>query len=57
MTSHVPKRLPVQFGSQAAMRKYESVYYNLWFWLFLGHLWTSPGIVIFSPDTFLGMPM
>ena len=55
MTSHVPIRHPVAFGSRAP-RKSESVYYNLLFWLFLRHLWTFSGVVIFSPKTFLGKP-
>ena len=33
----------------------ESVYYKLQFWLFLRNYWTSPGLVIFSPETFLGV--
>ena len=40
-----------------APEKSESVYYNIQFWLFLGHFWTSLDMVIFSPKTFLGKPM
>ena len=36
--------------------KSEKVYYNLQFWLFLGHVWTCLGLVIFSTETFLGKP-
>ena len=30
------------------------MYYNLKFWLFLGHFWTFLGLVIISPEMFLG---
>ena len=56
MTSDVPRRHPVTSESRATW-KYESVYYNLQFWLFLGHFWTPLGLVILSPKTFLGKPM
>ena len=54
MTSHCPRRHPMAFGVQAP-RNFESVYYNLQFWLFFRHFWNSPGLVIFSLETFLGV--
>ena len=55
MTSHVSRRHLVVFGSWAP-GKSKSVYYNLQFWLFLGHFWTFLGLVVFSPETFIGVP-
>ena len=55
MTSNVLRRHPVAFEVRAP-GKSESVYYKLQFCLFLGHFWTSPGLVIFSPETFPGKP-
>ena len=42
------------FGARAS-GKFESVYYNLQFWLFLGHFFTSLGLVIFFSEIFLGV--
>ena len=55
MTSHVPRRHPVAFGGRA-LGKSEIMYYNLQFWLFLGHLFTFSGLIIFSPETLLRVP-
>ena len=55
MTYHVRMRHPVPFGARTT-GKSESVYYNLQFWLFLGHFWAPPGVVIFSLEPFIGKP-
>ena len=55
MTSQGPRRHFVAFGTRTPGNS-ESVYYSLQFWLFLGYIWTSPVLVIFSPKTFLGRP-
>ena len=55
MTYHVPRRHPVAFGTRTPVKS-KSVYYNLQFWLFLGHFWTFSDPVIFYPETFLGRP-
>ena len=54
MTYHAFKSHPVTFRARASVKS-ESVYYNLQFWLFLRYFWTSPGLDIFSPETFLGV--
>ena len=55
MSSHYLRRHLVTFGARAP-GKSESLYYNLQFWQFFGHFWTSSCLVIFSPETFLGKP-
>ena len=50
-----PRRHPVAFGARAPENS-ENVYYNLQFWLFLRHFLIFSGLVIFSPETFLGKP-
>ena len=52
---YILRRHPVAFGTRVP-GKSESVYYNLQFWLFLRHFWPSPGLIIFSPETFIGVP-
>ena len=54
MTSHEPRRHPAAFGARTP-RNSESMYHNLQFWLFFGHFWTFLDLVIFSPETFLGV--
>ena len=51
MTSHVPRRHPKVSGTRV-MGKSESVYYNLQFWLFLGHVWTYSAPVLLFSKTF-----
>ena len=55
MTSHDARRHPMASVAQVP-KKSKSVYYNLQFWPFLGHFWTSTGYVTFSPEMFLGKP-
>ena len=52
---HVPWKHPVAFWATSP-RKSESVYYDLQYLLFLGHFWTSLGLVIISPETLLRYP-
>ena len=56
MTSHASRSHLLAFGARA-LEKSESVYYNLQFWLFFWHFSNSPGLIIFSPKTFLEKPM
>ena len=46
----------ILWRSKLGPRKSESVYYNIQFWLFLDKFLTFADLVIFSPETFVGVP-